>query len=407
MGRRRPGTGKLTCKTRRGPCGLDPQGRPLWRFLYRLGRRSRVLAAIDWRDAERQAETLRAEMGLQAADKPPQPSAGTVDQLCDAFLASRGGANSRTRPATVEGYARALNRLVRPSLGSLRVVEVTPADVTDWQRRHAHGKSRTRQKQIVLLAMLFRFAVEQDWRPNSPVRRQHRVLVLKVGERQGKLRGDQRVGMALRPAQLEAITSHLEPPDDLLVRLTAWTGLRVSELTHLRTQDLSRDGTTLSVANDFRCVCHDCLQNGGERQTKTGRARLVPVAPELVSALLAYRREREARFGEAGWLFCRWYRPRKGRHPAGGQRARREVLKRFQAAADVAGVPGMVFHDLRNTAHTWLTERSHGHLVAVSVTLGHRLPGMAETYNRLAADPEALRRALFPEAERRHLAIVG
>jgi integrase len=69
-------------------------------------------------------------------------------------------------------------------------------------------------------------------------------------------------------------------------------------------------------------------------------------------------------------------------------------------AAKVSPIPrsgALRFHDLRATAHTWLTERSRGHLVAVSVALGHRLPGMAETYNRLADNPELLRAALFPD----------
>jgi integrase len=86
----------------------------------------------------------------------------------------------------------------------------------------------------------------------------------------------------------------------------------------------------------------------------------------------------------------------------GAQRARRDVLRMFQDAAVATGVSptpsgALRFHDLRTTAHAWLTERSRGHLVAVSVALGHRLPGRAETYNRLAADPVLLRAALFPE----------
>jgi integrase len=140
---------------------------------------------------------------------------------------------------------------------------------------------------------------------------------------------------------------------------------------------------------------------------KSGRARLVPVAPELVSKLQAYIAERVERFGPDGWLFPRWYRSPKGRYPAGVQRARRDVLRMFQDAAVAAGVLPMPsgalrFHDLRTPAHTWLTERSRGHLV-----LGHRLPGMAEVYNRLAANPVALRAALFPDGvSTRPLAIV-
>jgi integrase len=132
----------------------------------------------------------------------------------------------------------------------------------------------------------------------------------------------------------------------------------------------------------------------------------------LVAELRAYVAERVERFGPDGWLFPRWYRPTRCRYPAGSQRLRRDLLNLFQAAgedAEVSPTPGgpLHFHDLRTTAHTWLTERSRGHLVAVSVGLGHRLPGMAEVYNRLAANPTLLRAGLFPETVPAHpLAVV-
>jgi integrase len=166
--------------------------------------------------------------------------------------------------------------------------------------------------------------------------------------------------------------------------------------------DVSADADLLTVASDIPCHCRECRVNDGERHTKSGKARLVPVAPELVPALRAYVAECTARFGSDGWLFPRWHRPPKGRYPAGTKRSRRDVLAMFRTAAVAAEVSptpsgALRFHDLRTTAHTWLTERSRGHLVAVSVALGHRLPGTAEVYNRLAADPALLRAALFPD----------
>ncbi|MGH7510428.1 MAG: tyrosine-type recombinase/integrase, partial [Gemmatimonadales bacterium] len=280
--------------------------------------------------------------------------------------------------------------------------------------------SRTQQKHTVLLTMLFRYAVELDWRASLPVRKEHRVSVMKEGERRGKLRGDQRVGIALTPPQLDAIVDQLEHPDTLLVRLTAWTGLREGEVTHLRMMDVSPNADLLTVASGIPCHCRDCRLDGGERLTKSGRARVVPVAPELVPDLRAYVAERVERFGPDGWLFPRWFRPTRGRYPAASQRSHRDVLTMFRAAAEAAEAEAaeagevspmpsgrLRFHDLRTTAHTWLTERSRGHLVAVSVALGHRLPGMAEVYNRLAANPDLLRAALFPDAVPPHpLAVV-
>lgn len=397
LGRRKNGSGKLVLRLRAGMYRRDAGGQPLWRFLFRYRGRCRVIAARDWGEAHVEAAKVQATWDAEKPGSDPPGAGHTVNDLCDAFLASRGGPNSRTRPSTVEGYRRALERLVRPRLGHRLVMEVTPGDVTEWQRHNDRGKSRTRQKRIILLSMLFRHAMEQDWRPTSPVRKEHRVVVLRVGERQGKLRGDQRAAVALSPDQVDAIVDQLDRPDGLLVRLTAWTGLRVSEVIHLRTGDVNEGADILTVASDIPCRCRDCLANGGERQTKSGRARLVPVAPELVPDLRAYLAERSARFGPGGWLFPRWYRPTRSRRKAGDQRLRRDVLSLFQRAARSVGYTGLVFHDLRSTAHTWLTERSHGHLVAVSVALGHRLPGMAETYNRLATEPMMLAQALFPD----------
>src|SRR5687768_14397033 len=140
LGRRPRGTGKLVLRAKEGPYRVGADGRPLWKFLYRLGPRSRVIAARDWRGADQQAATVHAEWGAEARSPRPDPRAGrSINELCDAFLASRGNPNSRTRPSTVAGYARTLSREVRPTLGHLLVSEVTPADVTEWQRRHDGG----------------------------------------------------------------------------------------------------------------------------------------------------------------------------------------------------------------------------------------------------------------------------
>lgn len=414
FGRRPPGMGKLLLRIKDGPYRRDTSGRALWKFRLRLGKQSRVIAARDWTDAHNEASKVLAEWAIGEvlpSSTTPAPQSRTVNDLCDAFLASRGGPNSRTRASTVASYRHELKRLVRPLLGDRLVADVIPADVTEWQRQHPTGKSRTRQKRVILLSMLFRYAVELEWRVSSPVRKEHRVTVLKQGERRGKLRGDQRVGIALTPTQLDAIVAKLEYPNTLLVRLTAWTGLREAEVTHLRVIDVSTDADVLTVASDISCQCRECSRNDGERHTKSGKARIVPVPPELIPDLQAYVAERVERFGTDGWLFPRWYRPPKGRYPASAQRARRDVLAMFQdaaVAAKASPTPSgpLRFHDLRTTAHTWLTERSRGHLVAVSVALGHRLPGMAEVYNRLAADPVLLRAALFPEVSTPALAIV-
>jgi integrase len=407
------GTGKLVLWLRRAkggpaePYRLDQRGRPLWKFVFRFRGASRVIPARTWHEANNESfkllarwdETLAAK-AERKADREREVTARTVGEACDAFLAARADRDSPTRAGTTEGYRRELAAFVRPFFERVPLADVTPATVTAWKRKYAsEGKARTRQRRVVIVSMVFNYAVRQGWLAATPIRDEHRVTVLKQGMTRGKLQGDQRVAQTLGADELAKVAHRLAEGDDpampLLVHLSGWCGFRVSEATHLRVEDvdLRRDGTAfVAVANNFPCPCGACGRNGGRRLTKSGKPRLAPVPPELVAPLRAYLTERTARFGAKGWLFPQWRRIPRGRTPAGALRERGTVLAAFKRAA---GRPGLVFHDLRATADTLLTHRSGGNLPAVKVTLGHELPGMSAVYNQYAQQPGLLYAALF------------
>jgi integrase len=385
-------------------------GRPRWTFTLRWKAPDGLYRCRNlWCETQREAE-IEAEKQVEAwqreqilGEHKTAEEARTGNNLCDLFLDMKQHEDSSTRQGTVEGYRKDLARFVRPFFGDLPVAEVTPDHVTNWKTKYAaDGKARTRQKRVNLLASLFLLAIERGWRQNSPVLSQHRVRVLKVGERDGKLRGDQRVAQVVNAEQLGQIIGNLDEADPalrLMVHLTGWMGFRLREVTHLRAEDikLNEDGSGfVTVSSDVPCSCRDCKTNDGTRLTKAGRARLVPVPPEHIDALRSYMIERSAKFGDRGWLFPEWRRRPRQRTQPGGIRVPRTVTGRFQAAALEAGLSGLVFHDLRATAKTLLILRG-ANVTAVDVALGHQLPGMSSIYVQLAQQPALFYRSVFSD----------
>ena len=340
--RRDKGNGKLSLHTERGidgkaePYKLDEKRRPLWKFTYRLRPGpggSQSFAALDWADAERLSALVAEQLKTGSAGSGTPLAERTVNQICDHLLAVRGHRDSSTRESTVTGYERDLERLVRPYFGTRLVGDITPEDVDRWKATHAaEGKARTRQKRVNLLASVFKLAVTDGWISTSPVLRRHRVRVLKLGEQDGKLRGDQRIAQVLSAEQVAQVLGKLDADDPalrLLVELTGRMGFRLREITHARAEDATfyPDGSAfIAVASGIDCSCRDCR---GTRLTKAGSARLVPIPMDLQDSVRAFLEARRARFGMTGALFPVWRAKPRQRTRPGQLRVARTVSDAF------------------------------------------------------------------------------
>lgn len=111
-----------------------------------------------------------------AASKREKRDAPTLSALADVYLGEY-AQSAALRPSTVSN-ARYLLAAVRPTLGKLKVRDVTIADI-----RAAHGRIRlegeragkagvyTANRLLAVLSKMFEIAVEREWRTDNPCKR--------------------------------------------------------------------------------------------------------------------------------------------------------------------------------------------------------------------------------------------
>lgn len=165
-----------------------------------------------------------------------------------------------------------------------------------------------------------------------------------------------------------------------MVRIAAYTGLRLGELVTLRWGDVRWADRVLVVERG--------LSGSEEGLPKSRRARYVPLGDQALGAL--DRLSRRPNFTAADdYVFA---------SPAGDRLDPSAVRRRYKAARDAAGLPPLRFHDLRHTAGTLLTRVLDP--VTVRDVLGHADLKTTERYlhavraSRLA---DAATRAFAPE----------
>ena len=162
--------------------------------------------------------------------------------------------------------------------------------------------------------------------------------------------------------------------DAVLVRIAAYTGLRLGELLALRWRDVDFAGSAITVARG--------MSAGMETSTKSGRVRRVPLPDQAAAAL--ERVSRRVDFtGPNELVFCNVL----GR-PLDGSALRR----RFKRARDAAGLRPLRFHDLRHTYGSLLAAGGVD-LVTIQAAMGHS--ALATTGRYLHARPAAEQAALF------------
>ena len=166
-----------------------------------------------------------------------------------------------------------------------------------------------------------------------------------------------------------------------LLRVAAYTGLRMGELVALRWRDVRWSERVLVVER--------ALSGDVEGTTKGRRIRYVPLGDQALGAL--DRLSRRANFTSADdYVFA---------SVAGDRLDPSALRRRYVATRNAAGLPPLRFHDLRHTAGTLLTRVLDP--VTVRDILGHADLKTTERYlhavraSRLA---DAATRAFTPEA---------
>ena len=286
----------------------------------------------------------QVESGLREGRHFPTATARrkTVGEL---FARYRSSVLPHKRPATIQTQRQQL-AWWQDRIGHLRLLDVTPALLTQCRDALAEGHSpATVKRYLSLLNHVFAVARrEWQWIDGNPV--EH---VGKPKEPPGRVRF---LSEDERPRLLDACRRSRNPDLYPVVLMALSTGARKNEILSLAwpSIDLSRQLVTFD-------------------HTKTTDRRSVPVAGELGRIL---RRRAKVRRIDTPLVF-----------PRADGLAPTDIRTAWETALRGAGIEDFRFHDLRHSAASYLA-MSGASLAEIADVLGHKTLAMVKRYAHLS-----------------------
>jgi integrase len=311
-------------------------------------RRGRIRRVNGQTIAEVKGKRAAFETDVARGEWREQSRVTFADYAVDWIATYEGRTAGGIRPETRDEYERSLDRDATPFFGRMRMAEIEPRDV---RRFVAIVKGRGVSPNTVRLAVaplraLMATAVEDGVIRSNP------CAGIRLSTKRADV--DEEQAKALTPEEYERLLAHTPESWQLLVRVLAETGLRISELVALTWRDVDLGAQRLNVR---RRVYRGRV---APPKSRYGR-RSVPLSHDLARALWSARRGAP----DADPVFPS---TTGGRLDPGNLHARV-----FKPAARAAGVPWAGFHTLRHTCATELFR--HGlNAKQVQVWLGHHSP---------------------------------
>ena len=278
---------------------------------------------------------------------------------------------------TRNSYQNNLDNRIYPALGSFKMTEVTPAQITALLVSiQAEGKAHgTVVKVYSILLSLFKMAYMGDMIERNPMDKVERP----------KPRKDEAKGReieAYTADELRHILACLEAEPlkwRVLVRLLIDTGLRRGECCALRWENIDFQDHRLTVAGN---LCYTPLKGVYLDTPKNSKTRTIDIDPEI-TALLRQLRAKQAGKAISKYVFTQEDSP-EPMHPQSPTR----YLKKFSTRP---GIPDMHPHKLRHSfASVAITNGAD--VASVSEKLGHSDKAVTlRMYTH--ADQESIKRA--------------
>lgn len=254
---------------------------------------------------------------------------------------------------------------IMKALGDRPAAQITTLEINELLNSIAatgvSAKTVTRSRQI--LSAIFYYGMKDGNGfdlPHNPVANAHRRTI-----------APPKPLAYYKPADIEAIATALEsgahrdrPPradweleddrrDAELIRVAAYTGLRLGELRELRWRDIDWERSAITVSRS--------LSAGVEREgTKSRRNRDFGLPKQAVDALRRLA-QREEFIGPDHLIFC---------SPIGRRIDDAALRKRYKRAQIAAGVPQLRLHDLRHSFGSLLAAGGVD-LVNIQGAMGH------------------------------------
>jgi integrase len=329
-----------TAVARRAPSGhvfrMERRRGPVWYAKYRLpdGRQVQRKIGPAWTERGRPAEGFftKRTAGEWLRDVLAQARRGELPGMVrtGATVADAAAEYLRyiehdrgCKPSTVQGYRWIVDAWIVPSLGELRLEDVTSEHVEAWLAG-LERKPSTRRKALVLLHGIFQRARKVHGLPANPVADVEKPPLTRGADIE-----------VFTPEEVWSLVRAADGEQDAAVFLTAaFTGLRMGELIALRWRDVDFAGSVLRVRASYA--------GGALTSPKSGKVRAVPLAPDVARAL-ARLADRELFTGEDDLVFP---------GEVGGYLDGSALRRRYKAALKRAGLRALRFHDLRHTFGT-------------------------------------------------------
>lgn len=284
-----------------------------------------------------------------------EPSDETVGVFLTRWLGSLSGT---VRDSTLAGYGFIVNTRAIPSIGAIRLRDLSPEHLQRWLAELTTAGYAT--STIRLSHTVLRRALNAAVRWRVVPRNVARDVTPPAAERN-----------AARTWTAEEARRFLESsardPFATLWRLALDSGMRIGELLALNWDDVDFDRGTVAVRRTVTRNRDAKWIIGDDTKTRSGR-RLIALTPSTAAALRRHRTDQLARRLAIGPA---WVNTGLVFDGGDGALARPETVRYgFLRAVRLADVPSLTFHGLRHTCATLLLA-SGVHPKVVQERLGH------------------------------------
>jgi integrase len=331
---------------------------------------------------EREALALQGELRRKVArGERVKPTKAKFAEMADQWFESK----RKLRPWTRKNYRNALDRILIPKLGSMKITAITPDHVAALIRElEADGLSgKTIENYLLPLSGTLAFAVRRGVLSLNP-------CSLLTGDERPQRRpprekhvwSDEEIDTLIKASEQLALQPEARYEYAPLIRTALYTGLRQGELLGLQWGDIDfRDGMLY--------VRRQWTRSNEYGPTKTAAGvRRIPLPTELVTFFRELKLRSKAS-ADSDPVFAS-----KERTPLG----HRNVTRRgFEPAVARAGIENVTFHDMRHAFASRMIARGI-EPVTLAKLMGHEdiretLNTYTDLWDRVRTD-EAVRQAM-------------
>lgn len=370
-----------------------------------------AVAARRQEEAERRAEEeARAER--ESAIKLVDYVASYVDGL---------ERNDIVEPSTIMGYRKEV-KTISNTLPNMPLDEFTMEQATEWQTQLSQRYAFSTVKKIRnLLRAALQQAVECGLIDRNPVLVVRRTRHERISDRTKAK--DNYLDKENRTILLDELDRMEDTPVTTAARLALYAGLRRGEVCALAWRDIDFSEQTIRVSHAIG------NSEGGvymKRQKNDAEDRLIPMHPELVSALVRWRRAQKEQAFLVGagidYTFvvgdptkeikATYYRDRDPEKPDGILNPT-SLLRQWQAIAQASRARGVLgkkptFHNLRHTFASYLANEGDVPIEELAKLMGHANTNTTKRYYvakdekaQLAKSRKALEKAFSGDVVRK------